>query len=56
MKGGEGGIFSKAPDWKLFFLLKIKLQAAQEVKKIWSDQWLGKHCILRRIWAKWGVG
>ena len=25
MKGDEGGIFSKAPNWKTLFLLKIKL-------------------------------
>ena len=26
MKGDEGGIFSKAPDWKTLFLLKIKIK------------------------------
>ena len=26
MKGDEGGNFSKAPDWKPLFLLKIKIK------------------------------
>ena len=26
MKGDEGGIFSKAPDWKTLFLPKIKIK------------------------------
>ena len=26
MEGDEGGMFSKAPDWKPLFLLKIKIK------------------------------
>ena len=29
MKGAEGGIISKAPDWKTLFLLKIKSKKTQ---------------------------
>ena len=29
MKGDEGGIFSKASDWKFLIKIKIKTQAAQ---------------------------
>ena len=36
MEGVEGGIFSKVPDWKPLFLLKIKLTKAQDpqIRKI----------------------
>ena len=37
MKGDEGGIFSKAPDWKTLFLLKIKIkQNSGCPKKEWK--------------------
>ena len=78
MKGHEWGIFSKAPNWKPLFLIKIKIKqnlrcpnkeynedfkhfyqnirTCPRSKISFIDQWLGKYCILGRIWTKQGVG
>ena len=68
MKGGEEDISNKAQDWNSLSLFKIQIKQdpgcslirisgpIPEVKKICIDHWLVKCCILRRIWAKWGVG
>ena len=65
MKRDEGGIFSKAPDWKTLFLLKIKIKQNPGCQnKEWKCSlqtlsseyeglsWFWKYCILERIWAK----
>ena len=62
MKGDEGGIFSKASDWKFLIKIKIKTQAAQirntiqpsstfirisvPIPEVKKNHWLRKYCFI----------
>ena len=52
MVGDEGGIFSKAPDWKCFFLLKMKIKQNPGCSNKEYDVILA-HTF---IWGKRGLG